>query len=169
MIYLKKNTALPVYLLLGLWILPQSIFAQTAPYVNIKRLTLEYANKAAMQAVMACRKQGVQVSATVVDRNGTVQAVARDTLAPPVSIEISRLKAYTAANFTADTAAMKSRVNTAIGNLDGLVMAQGGNIINIGGNMYGAIGVSGAPSGAVDEACAKAGIAAISEDLEMAD
>jgi uncharacterized protein GlcG (DUF336 family) len=33
--------------------------------------------------------------------------------------------------------------------------------------MLGAIGVSGAPGGEADEACAKAGIAAIQESLEF--
>ena len=142
--------------------------AEESPYVKIHRLTLEMANNAAMGAVSECRKKGIQISATVVDRNGTTQAVARDTLAPPISIEISRMKAYTAANFTADTSAMEERGNTAVGRVDGLVMSAGGNIISAGGINYGAIGVSGAPSGKTDEECAKAGIQAILEELEMA-
>jgi uncharacterized protein GlcG (DUF336 family) len=36
-----------------------------------------------------------------------------------------------------------------------------------GGTTVGAIGVSGAPSGAADDACAKAGIAAIKDELEF--
>jgi len=31
------------------------------------------------------------------------------------------------------------------------------------------VGVSGAPGGEIDESCAKAGVAAITEDLEMGD
>ncbi|MFK5894393.1 MAG: heme-binding protein, partial [Pseudomonadota bacterium] len=42
-------------------------------------------------------------------------------------------------------------------------------MINIAGIIYGAVGVSGAPSGKTDEKCAKAGVEAISEELEMAD
>jgi uncharacterized protein GlcG (DUF336 family) len=143
--------------------------ADDSPYVKIKRLTLETANAAAMAAVQECRKKGIQITATVVDKDGTVQAVARDSLAPPISVEISRMKAYTAANFTADTSAMSERSNTAVGRVDGLVMSAGGNIISAGGVNYGAIGVSGAPAGETDEECAKAGISAIIDDLEMAD
>lgn len=146
-----------------------SVQADDSPSVTIKRLTLESANKVAMGAINNCRKQGIQVSATVVDRDGQVQVVVRDTLAPLVSVKISRMKAYTAANFTADTSAMVPRAGTAIGRIEGLVMAAGGNIIQVGGVMYGAVGVSGAPSGKTDEACAKAGIKTVVEDLEMAD
>jgi uncharacterized protein GlcG (DUF336 family) len=43
----------------------------------------------------------------------------------------------------------------------------GGIPIEAGGSVLGAIGVSGAPGGEADEACAKAGAAAIAEDLEF--
>lgn len=135
--------------------------------VSIQRLSAEATLAAATGAMLECRKQGYQVTATVVDKNGIIQAVARDTLAPPVSIEISKAKAYTAVNFSADTSSMESRQNTAIGNFDGILMSAGGVTINVGGVIYGAIGVSGAPSGKTDEDCAKAGVNAIAEDLEM--
>lgn len=38
-----------------------------------------------------------------------------------------------------------------------------------GGQVFGAVGVSGAPSGEIDENCATAGVAAIGDDLEMGD
>lgn len=137
--------------------------------VPIQRLSAEAAIAVAQGAMLECRKQGYQATATVVDKNGIIQAVARDTLAPPVSIGISKDKAYTAVNFSADTSSMESRQNTAVGNSDGVLMSAGGAIINVAGTIYGAVGVSGAPSGATDEACAKAGIAVIAEELEMAD
>jgi len=136
---------------------------------TIVRLSAESALTIAKAAMLECRKQGYQATATVVDKNGIVQAVARDTLAPPVSIGISKAKAYTSINFTADTSAMESRQNSAVGNFDGVLMSAGGVVINVGGVIYGAVGVSGAPSGVTDEACAKAGVAAIAEELEMAD
>jgi uncharacterized protein GlcG (DUF336 family) len=40
-------------------------------------------------------------------------------------------------------------------------------MVEVAGNIYGAIGISGAPNGQADERCAKAGFDAISEDLEM--
>ncbi|MEH6455457.1 MAG: heme-binding protein [Cocleimonas sp.] len=136
---------------------------------TIKRLSGDAALKVAQTAMLECRKLGYQVTATVVDKNGIVQSVVRDTLAPPVSIGISKDKAYTAVNFSVDTSEMASRANTPVGSIDGVLMSAGGVNVNIGGTIYGAVGVSGAPSGETDEACAKAGIEAIAEDLEMAD
>jgi uncharacterized protein GlcG (DUF336 family) len=43
----------------------------------------------------------------------------------------------------------------------------GGLLIEAGGSILGAIGVSGAPTGDADDACARAGIAAIKDDLEL--
>jgi uncharacterized protein GlcG (DUF336 family) len=54
-----------------------------------------------------------------------------------------------------------------VAKLDGLVVSAGGLPINIGGNILGGVGVSGAPSGKTDEKCAQAGIDAVSADLEM--
>lgn len=135
--------------------------------VSIKRLSAEAAIAVATGAMLECRKQGYQATATVVDKNGNIQAVARDTLAPPISIPISKAKAYTAVNFSADTAAMVDRANSPVGQFGDLVMSAGGNVINVGGTIYGAVGVSGAPSGEIDDACAKKGIEAVAEDLEM--
>ena len=142
---------------------------EDSPYITIKRMTMETANAVALAAVLACREQGVQSSATVVDKNGTVQAVVRDTLAPPVSITVSRLKAYTAANFSVATSELERQASSSLANVPGLMMGAGGVLIEAGGTIYGAVGVSGAPSGETDEACAKAGVAVVIDDLEMAD
>ena len=137
--------------------------------VNIKRLSFDTALKIGNAAIDKCRKEGVQITVTVVDRGGHAQVVLRDTLAMDVSIPISKKKAYTAMEFNSPTSAMEERFKGAYGvaKLDELVIAAGGIPINIGGNIMGGIGVSGAPSGATDEMCAKAGLAAVQEDLEM--
>ncbi|MES9811438.1 MAG: heme-binding protein [Candidatus Thiodiazotropha sp.] len=140
---------------------------EAAPSVSVKRLALESANRIALGAIEACRKQGIQIGVTVVDRDGTVQAVMRDTVAAQITVPISRMKAFTAANFNAATSVLKSRANTPIGQIDGLVMSAGGLPVQAGGQLLGAVGVSGAPSGETDEACAQAGIDTIIDDLEM--
>ncbi len=140
-----------------------------SPYVSIKRMTMETANAIALAAVLECRKQGVQSTATVVDKNGVVQAVVRDSLAPPVSITVSRLKAYTAANFSVATSELERQANSALASVPGLMMGAGGIVIEAGGTIFGAVGVSGAPSGETDEVCANAGFAAVIDDLEMAE
>ena len=139
--------------------------------VNIKRMSLDTALTAAKASIDACRKEGVQITVTVIDRGGHPQAVLRDVLAMDVSIPISRDKAYTAMSFNSPTGNLESRFKGSYGvpKTKGLLLARGGLPINAGGNIFGAIGVSGAPSGETDEKCAQAGIDAILDDLEMAD
>ena len=141
--------------------------ADEAMVVPVKRMTMETAMAIAKGAIEECRKQGIQIAATVVDRDGTVQAVLRDTIAAPLTLTISRDKAYTAANFNAATSSMADRGNTPVGRVDGLVMSAGGLPIQVGGALLGAVGVSGAPAGETDEQCAQAGIDVVSDDLEM--
>lgn len=140
---------------------------ETAVVVPIKRMSMENALAVAQGAIEACRKQGVQIAATVVDRDGSVQVVLRDTIAAPLTLTISQQKAYTAANFNAATSALQDRAGTPVGRVAGLVMSAGGVPIQAGGSLLGAIGVSGAPSGATDEQCAQAGIDTVQDDLEM--
>ncbi len=145
-----------------------AVVAQDAPMIAVKRLSMETALSIAQGAVAACRKQGIQIGVSVVDRDGTVQAQLRDTIAAPITVSISRQKAYTAVNFNAATSALGSRADTPIGRIDGLVMSAGGIPIQVGGALVGAVGVSGAPSGKTDEECAQAGIDKVIDDLEMA-
>jgi len=147
--------------------LPTSTLAEEALMVDVKRLSADVAMQIAQASVAECRKQGIQISTTVVDREGNVQAVMRDTIASPLTLTISRQKAYTAANFNAATSSMADRANTPVGRVKGLVMSAGGLPIQVGGSLLGAVGVSGAPSGITDEACAQAGIDAVMDDLEM--
>jgi len=137
--------------------------------VNIKRLSLDTALRIGKAAIEKCRKEGVQITVTVVDRGGDEQVVLRDTLAMDVSIPISKKKAYTAMEFNSPTSGLQDRFPGAysVPKIDELLISAGGIPVNIGGNIMGGIGVSGAPSGLTDEACAKAGLAAVQDDLEM--
>lgn len=137
--------------------------------VNVKRLTLEMAQQAATAVIEQCRKEGVQVAVTVVDRAGHVQTVLRDVLAMDLTLEISRQKAYTAMSFNSPTSDLESRFTApfSIAKVQGVLPAAGGVPIAAGGTILGGIGVSGAPSGETDEKCARAGMEAIEADLEM--
>lgn len=140
---------------------------ESSPAIQITRMTLESATRIASATIDACRKEGIQISVTVVDRNGEIQAVQRDTLAPPISLKISHQKAYTAANFMSATSKLQDRGNTPIGRVSPLLMSAGGVPVEANGQLLGAVGVSGAPSGVTDENCAQAGIDAIIDDLQM--
>ena len=145
-----------------------SVAEEEAMMVSVKRLSLDTAMKMAQGAIGACRQKGIQIGVAVVDRDGVVQAQLRDTIAAPITVPISRQKAFTAVNFNAPTSQLGSRADTPIGRIDGLVMSAGGLPVQVGGALVGGIGVSGAPAGKTDEECAQAGIDKVLEDLEMA-
>ena len=77
------------------------------------------------------------------------------------------MKAVTAINFTAPTSALARRADTPIGRVPGLVMSAGGVPVSVAGAVLGAIGVSGAPDGAVDEECAVQGAKPVIEEIEL--
>ncbi len=139
--------------------------------VNIKRMSMETALRVARAAIKECRKQGVQIAVTVVDRGGHAQAVLRDVLAPDITLKISQQKAYTAMAFNSATSALEGRFKSpfSVGKVQGLVMSAGGVPIHAGGAIIGGVGVSGAPSGETDEKCARSGVEEVSGDLELAE
>ena len=141
--------------------------AEDPMMVQVKRLSLDTAVKMAQATMAACREKGIQIGVTVVDRDGTVQVALRDTIAPPITLPISKGKAAAAVNFSVATAELADRANTPIGRVPGLVMSAGGIPVQVGGAMVAAVGVSGAPSGETDAECAQAGIDAVIDDLEM--
>ncbi len=145
------------------------VLAEEALTVSTRQLSLETARQIADAALAACRDKGIQIGVTVVDRAGIPQVALRDSIAPRITLEISRGKAYAAVMFGVPTSALADRANTPIGRVPGLVMSAGAVPVQIGGALLGAVGVSGAPSGETDEACAMAGVEAVREDLEMDD
>ena len=166
-----RNTILALACGLTMTLGNTSVLADDGPVlVPIQRLALDYAVQAARTAIAECRKQGMNISVAVVDRGGTLQVLLRDTLAMPISADIAEQKAYAALNFNSATSAIEDRFTSPFspGKLPGLIISAGAVPITAAGNIVGAIGVSGAPSGAVDEACAQAGLEAIGDELEMA-
>jgi uncharacterized protein GlcG (DUF336 family) len=139
---------------------------------SARQLTPETALKAAQAGLAACRTSGYQVAVAVVDRSGVVQVVLRDRFAGPHTIEAATNKAWTAASFRQDTSAL-SRMSepgqpaAPIRHFPRVTVMGGGVPIEAGGSLLGAIAVSGAPGGEADEACARAGLEAIREEIEF--
>ena len=135
----------------------------------IMRLNMDLAVTAAQATIEACRAQGINIAVSIIDRGGHVQVAMRDTLAMPITIPVSKQKAYAALNFNSPTSELEGRFESPFspGKLEGLIMSAGGLPITVASTILGGIGVSGAPSGETDEACAQAGLDAISLDLEM--
>ena len=139
---------------------------------SVKVLTPETALKAAQAALKACRERGFQATVAVVDRMGVVQVLLRDRFAGAHTPDMATAKAYTAASFRTNTtelaeATQPGRPASGIRNRPGVAAVGGGLMIEAGGTLLGAIGVSGAPGGREDDACAAAGLAAIREDIEL--
>ena len=139
---------------------------------STRSLVAELANKAAMAALEACRKEGFQVGVAVTDRSGVLQAFVRDRFAGAHTVEIATDKAWTAASFRMTTAMLADETQAGKP-MSGIragsrVMPIGGGVpIEAGGSTIAAIVVSGAPGGDADERCARAGIEAIEMDIEL--
>ncbi len=136
-----------------------------------KNMSLDLANQIAGATVAACTAAGYNVSATVVDRAGTVRAVQRADNAGPHTLEASRLKAYTSASAKNSTLAMMeaAQKNPAAANLvhiPGYLLLGGGVPVKAGNEVIGAVGVGGAPGGHLDEQCAVAAIAKVQDQLK---
>jgi uncharacterized protein GlcG (DUF336 family) len=148
-------------------------FANAQPsIVQLPSLTLEAAVKTVTAAMADCRKQGALVAVAVTDRAGNVLAVLRDPLAGMHTVDTATRKAWTALSFRNATSALEkatgpTTANSGIRQLPGVAMIGGGLPIEAAGSLVGAIGISGAPSGELDESCAKVGIEVIRDDLEM--
>src|SRR5712691_12900319 len=145
--------------------------AQEALVIH-KSLAPEIALELARAALADCQKRGYQVAVAVVDRLGVVQVILRDRYAGPHTPATASGKAWTAATFRNSTSnlfaiSQPGMMQAGIRSLPGAVIIGGGLIVESGGSLVGAIGVSGAPGGDADEACAKAGIEAIQSKLDF--
>jgi uncharacterized protein GlcG (DUF336 family) len=145
--------------------------AQQGTY-TVKLLTPETAIVAAQAALAHCRKAGHQVAVAVADRSGVLQVLLRDRFAGPHTVDVATQKAWTAASFRTSTTSLAAETQAGRP-MSGLraaprVLAIGGGlVIEAGGSTFGGIGVSGAPGGEADEACAAAGLKAIADMLEF--
>ena len=140
--------------------------------VTHKSLSPAIALDAAQAALADCQQRGYQVAVAVVDRFGVVQVVLRDRYAGPHTPATASGKAWTAATFRTSTSSLVAisqpgMMQAGIRSLPGAVILGGGLVVESGGSLVGAVGVSGAPGGDADEACAKAGIEAIQGKLDF--
>jgi len=146
-------------------------FAEDATFA-LRHLTPETALKAAQAALAKCGADGYQVSVAIVDRSGLTQVLLRDRYAGPHTVDVSINKAWSAVSFRTKTsdiekASRPGEAMAGIRHFPRLVAVGGGLMIEAGGSLLGGIGVSGAPGGDADEACAKAGLNAIADSLEF--
>lgn len=141
-------------------------------FTTFRVMTPELALDLALAALKECRNRGYQVAVAVTDRFGLVQVVLRDRLAGQHTPDTAIGKARTAVSFRSDTLTLAEvteagQLNSGIRHLPGFVFIGGGVPVEAGGMIVGGIGISGAPGGGEDDACAKAGLAAVEDRLQM--
>lgn len=162
----------PISILLAAALAAAGAQAQDRGTFTLRHLLPETALKATRAALEDCRKRGYQVAVAVVDRSGVPQAMVRDRFAGPHTPSTAIGKAWTAVSFRTNTQEFSAETqagkpSSGIRDLPNVVAVGGGVLIEAGGSIIGAIGVSGAPGGDADELCAKAGLAAIRDDIEL--
>ena len=158
-----------VIYLLGLMLTYNATASANDAY-SIKNIGLDLARDLAAEAVNTCRKKGYQVSAVVVDRNGLVRVAMRDDLAPRFTLQISEEKANLAVMAGTSSGDFRNRrgdIRAEMNHLEDIIVMEGALEIIAGGSRLGAIGVSGAPGGDIDEACAKSALDKYAERLEF--
>lgn len=161
------NLRKPIVLLA---LLSNPVVAEERLYIETRQLSSDAAAQVADAAEKACRNKGYQVSAAVTDRYGNLLAFKRNPLSGVHTINVAQDKAYTAATLQRST--INSSDGPSLLNGRSKILRVGGGVpIRIGGHIYGAVGVSGAPAdkklGDNDDICAREGINAIRETLEF--
>lgn len=151
--------------------------AQAQGLVHTQKLSASLANELVGDTVAICAQKGYQVVAVVVDLDGVRQALLRGNGAPIHSMDNAYYKAYSAASLTlsrkedstkavADRMAKAAPTTVPQTPLPNVTYAVGGVAIMAGGATIGAIGVSGAPGGALDEDCARTALAKIKDRIK---
>lgn len=144
--------------------------AQAQAIRTERNISLEMATQIASATVASCLAGGYNVAATVVDRSGVVRVMMRADNAGPHTPAASQAKAFTSASSRTPTTTMLENVQknpaaATLVNIPGFLILGGGVPIRAGNDVIGAVGVGGAPGGALDEQCALAGIDKVKDQL----
>jgi uncharacterized protein GlcG (DUF336 family) len=144
--------------------------AEGLPTETHKLLPAALAVEAAQTAIATCKGQGYNVAVSITDRNGVPQLLLVGDGTGVLAREVARRKAYTSSMQRVSTADFAKRVagggfNPAVFDPQ-LVTNLGGLPIKVGNETIAGIGVSGAPGGDKDEACAQAGLTKIGDRLQ---
>ncbi len=162
---------LTLKLVSGIFMAGMGFVVHATDVVNDNSIGMDLARDVANEAIQACRKDGYHVSAVVVDRHGLVRAALRDDLASRFTLEIAERKANMTIMAWSDSGQFKKArpdIRQELNHIDGLIVMEGGLKIVSGGYNVGAVGVSGAPGGDKDAACAKKALQELKERIEFA-
>ena len=145
-----------------------SSWAGAQALVTERGLSMNAALELASASLERCRADGYKVSITVLNRHARTAVVLSDDGVNPHTVENSLRKAYTAFTTRNPTADMAKRAQPALSGfmlLDKITPIEGGLPIFAGKDLVGSVGISGAPGGEKDAACAQVGIDKIAKGL----
>lgn len=145
--------------------------ARAQDVLNVKAIGTALARDVADKTVAACDAKGYSVTAVVVDRGGNDIAMLRHQFAAAATIVIAGGKArgaMMAGTPTGDLLASRPNLAATLNHLDDVKMMEGGIPISAGGMRIGAVGVSGAPGGDIDAACAEEALDELFDRIEFA-
>ena len=131
-------------------------------------ISLNAAIELATASLEQCRTNGYKVTVTVLNRHARTAVVLSEDGVNPHTVENSMRKAYTSFTTRAPSVDVGKRPHPAFESfmaLDKITALEGGLPIFAGKELVGAIGISGAPGGEKDAACAQAGLDKISKGL----
>jgi uncharacterized protein GlcG (DUF336 family) len=136
-----------------------------------RNVSLGMAKTMAEAALAACKEKGYHTAVAVVDRAGQVLVILRDEQAGPQTADMARRKAYTARTFRTTTLEFQKHTMDPVfapqRNVADILALGGGVPILVGNEAIGGVGSSGS-SQEQDDACAKAGLAAVAQQLKPA-
>jgi len=132
-------------------------------------LTMDVAQTIAQEAVKACKANGYNVTVLVVDAMNQPKAMLRADGATASTAEVAKMKATASMLYNRPSGpAQPPPAGQAAppATIPGTINAQGAVPIKFGDVTIGAVGVSGAPGGDKDAACATAAIAKVADKLK---
>ena len=144
-----------------------------ATVVKKHSISSELAQKMVNAAVAKAREVGVTENVAILDDGGNLKAFSRMDETPIPTIEMAQNKAYTALlgvstqdffNFIQGDPSLLAGIPT----LARMAAWGGGFPIEVDGEIVGAVGVSGAPTVQNDVECARAALAVVSDEVQVA-
>ena len=165
-IYAKKRSFIAAFLCSSaIMFSPASIAVDT---IEEKNIGMELAKDIAIESILACREKGYSVSAVVVDRHGNQRVAIRDDFASRFTLQIAEEKANSTILSGLKSGAfrqLREDIRPELNHVDDMLIMVGALPIISGGVRIGAVGVSGAPGGEKDEACAQQALDKFEERL----
>jgi len=136
--------------------------------ITERSISLNAALELATAALERCRADGYKVTITVLNRHARTAVVVSDDGVNPHTIENSLRKAYTAFTTRSPSGELGKRPQPGLAGfmqLDKITPLEGALPIFAGKELVGAVGISGAPGGEKDAACAQTGLDKIAKGL----